>query len=224
MSAIVLGLIAAASWGFHDFCVIAFAIANFGLYGAFQRGPVWLAAPLIACFSVISVGWSALDGAAIIPMQWLAVLVIMLGIGIVAILSDETDDRAPGKGPTILYALVAAFAFSATFRFGQAVTEVSNEMMSALATRLIAIGTIVVVFVAMRLPFWPGKQNLWLLGIMGIAHVNVWFTDYLARVNVLERAHKSQAMDWLHHRLLRSRLLGAIATLLRSDSVSQPLR
>lgn len=218
MSAIVLGLIAAASWGFHDFCVrfisqkvpisacitvvfvagllfqivlilgtgriapvpteafapivgagIAFAIANFGLYGAFQRGPVWLAAPLVACFSVIAVGWSALDGAAIMPMQWLAVLAILFGIAIVAILSDDTDDSAPAKGPTVFYALVAAVAFSTTFKFGQAVTELSNEMMSALATRLIAIVTIVSVFVALRLPFWPGKKNLWLLGIMGIA-------------------------------------------------------
>lgn len=218
MNTLILGLIAALAWGFHDFLVrfitqktpigasiltvlviglgfqlaitfgtqsfeplqpgalrmmlgagVFFVIANWGLYGAFQRGPVWLAAPVVACFSVMSVALAAILGASISLDQWLAVAVVLLGITIVSSMSQDDDTETPSKGLTVIYALVSAVGFAGTFAFGQAATELSNEMLSALLTRLVAIGVMIGVLFVFRLPFWPGREALWVLALMGLA-------------------------------------------------------
>lgn len=218
MNALTLGLIAALSWGLHDFFVrfigqkipvgasilsvliigLAFqfaltigtgnlapvphdavgqmlgagaflVVANWGLYGSFQRGPVWLAAPLVACFSILSVGLAVFQGAYISAEQWLAVLAILGGIMIISMMSSEPETEVPSKGLTVVYGLVAAVGFAGTFAFGQAATELSNEMLSALVTRSVAIAIMVVILLAFRLPVWPGRKNLGILALMGLA-------------------------------------------------------
>ena len=157
---------------------VFFVIANWGLYGAFQRGPVWLAAPLVACFSVLSVGIAAIKGAVISPDQWFAVLAVLIGITIVSSLSDDTATDIPSKGRTAVYALISACGFAGTFAFGQAATELSNEMLSALTTRIFAIVIMVGVLFTFRLPFWPGKGALGLLALMGL-------TDFIAILSIV---------------------------------------
>jgi drug/metabolite transporter (DMT)-like permease len=217
MTALILGLIAAACWGLHDFCLrfisqktpisaclftvmltglifqtgllitadtpltlpketlwpivaagLSFSVANFGLYQAFQRGPVWLAAPLVACFSVFSVGIAVLGGASVSVSQWLAILVTLTGIAIIALLADEPQDTALRKGPTVFYALLAAVAFSVTFTCGQYAAELTNELISSLGTRVFALSAVILFLVTLKLPFWPGKSALAVLLIMGI--------------------------------------------------------
>ncbi|MEL6572853.1 MAG: DMT family transporter [Pseudomonadota bacterium] len=148
---------------------LCFVIANLGLYGSFQRGPVWLAAPLVACFAVFSVALSAATGATITPWQWFAVLMVLGGISIVSALSDDDQSDIPAKGKTVLYALISAVGFTGTFALGQAATELSNEMLSALATRLFAIAVMSAGIIAFRLPFWPGRKSLGILTLMGLA-------------------------------------------------------
>ncbi len=155
-----------------------FVIANWGLYGSFQRGPVWLAAPLVACFSIISVGIAAAQGAKITTDQWLAVLAVLGGITIVSTLSTDTETDVPPKGRTVLYALISAIGFAGTFALGQAATELSNEMLSALATRFVAIVVMIGVLLAFRLPFWPGKSALGILALMGL-------TDCIAILSIV---------------------------------------
>lgn len=218
MNTIVLGMIAALCWGFHDICVrflsqktpltaciftvlvtglvfhlglmgitggfaplpseavwisagagVFFVIATFGLYFAFQRGPVRLVAPLIAAYPILSVGLAAAGGTVISPLQWAAVAAIVSGVAIVAALSDTSTDEAPAKGPTILYALIAAIGFAGTFALGQHAAEMGGEMPTTLVTRILAVGLTVVILLAFKLPFWPGKKALPLLITMGIA-------------------------------------------------------
>lgn len=146
-----------------------FLMATFGLYHAFQRGPVRLVAPLIAGYPILSVGVAALQGTAISPLQWLAVLAIVAGVAVVAALSDTSRDAAPPKGPTILYALISAIGFAGTFALGQHAAEMSGEMPTTLVSRLLAVGLTVVILLVFRLPFWPGMRALPLLILMGIA-------------------------------------------------------
>lgn len=157
---------------------IFFVLANWGLYGAFQRGPVWLAAPVVACFSVLSVAVAAVQGSAITLDQWLAVALVLVGITIVSSMSQDKDAKIPSKAPTILYGLAAALGFAGTFAFGQAATELSNEMLSALVTRIVAIGIMVGVLFTFRLPFWPGRKALWVLALMGL-------TDCIAILSIV---------------------------------------
>lgn len=218
MNTLVLGLIAALCWGFHDICVrflsqkvaisacvftviatglvfhtglmavtgqfaaistqamwlsvaagLFFMIATYGLYYAFQRGPVRLVAPLIAAYPILSVGWASLQGTPISSFQWVAVFAIVTGVAIVAALSDHSADESPPQGPTILFALIAAFGFAGTFALGQRAAELSHEMPSTFITRIVALIVATGVCAALKQGFWPGKAALpWLIA-MGIA-------------------------------------------------------
>lgn len=145
-----------------------FVVATFGLYHAFERGPVRLVAPLIAAYPILSVALAAASGTVITPLQWAAVVSIVSGVAIVAALSDTSTDKAPPKGPTILFSLIAAVGFAGTFALGQLAAELSGEMPTTLVTRILAVGLTVVILLAFKLPFWPGKRALPLLISMGI--------------------------------------------------------
>ncbi len=76
---------------------VFFLIASLGLYGAFQRGPVRLVAPVIASYPILSVAFAALNGVSVTIWQWGAVLAIVLGVSWVAALSDDSKGDAPPK-------------------------------------------------------------------------------------------------------------------------------
>ena len=146
-----------------------FVLATFGLYHAFKRGPVRLVAPLIASYPILSVGHAAANGTVITPLQWFAVAAIVLGVATVAALSDTSTGEAPPKGPTILFSLISAVGFAGTFALGQHAAELSGEMPTTLVTRILAVGLTILILLAFKLPFWPGKRALPLLIAMGIA-------------------------------------------------------
>lgn len=146
-----------------------FIIATFGLYYAFQRGPVRLVAPLIASYPILSVSWAALQGIPISTVQWLAVLAIVLGVSLVAALSDTSTDETPPMGRTIFYALISAIGFAGTFALGQSAAAMSHDMPSTLVTRVAALSLVVAILLVFRQPFWPGRQALPWLVAMGVA-------------------------------------------------------
>ncbi|MGJ8623465.1 MAG: EamA family transporter [Yoonia sp.] len=217
MISLAFGLVAAACWGIHDFCIrfisqsvpisacmlavmvfgllfqtgllvatgsyasvpadailpllgagIFFAIANCGLYVAFQRGPVWLAAPLVACFSIVSVGIAMIGGATISYGQGAAVLMVLTGVTLIAVLADKMTTQETGKFWTIISALIAAVAFAGTFAFGQTATEMTNGLVSAMIMRIVAICVILTGILALRLPLWPASGAWGILAIMGV--------------------------------------------------------
>lgn len=218
MNALVLGLIAALCWGFHDICVrflsqkvaisaaiftvlltglifhsglvvisgefhalplqaiwlslgagVFFVIATYGLYYAFQRGPVRLVAPIIASYPILSITVATLQGQPVGLYQWGAVIAIVIGVAIVAMLSDTSEDQTPSKGLTVLYALISSVGFAGTFSLGQAAAEISHEMPATLVTRVLTVGLVTVVILVFKQTFWPGKAALpWLIA-MGIA-------------------------------------------------------
>jgi len=148
---------------------VFFVIAGFGLYFAFQRGPVRLVAPLIASYPILSVGVAAAQGDTISLMQWLAVLAIVTGVALVAALSDTSHSKTPTKGLTIFYSIISAIGFAGTFAVGQHAAELGHEMSTTFITRVAAVGGTVVVLLSCKQPFWPGKRALPLLVAMGVA-------------------------------------------------------
>ncbi|MDA8746884.1 DMT family transporter [Litoreibacter sp.] len=144
-----------------------FLIASLGLYGAFQRGPVRLVAPVIASYPILSVGWAAANGTPVSVTEWLAVLAIIAGVSIVAVLSDDSDGDVQPKGRTIFYALIAAVGFAGTFAIGQLATEMAHDLPIILITRLVAILLLAVLMIARRSPFWPGRAVMPVLIVMG---------------------------------------------------------
>ncbi len=146
-----------------------FLMASLGLYGAFQRGPVRLVAPIIASYPILSVGWAALSGVPVHPLQWLAVLAIILGVSVVAALADDAATDVPPKGRTIFYAGVAAVGFAGTFALGQWAATLSHDLPVTLVTRVVAIALLIGVIGWFGLPFWPGLRAVPVLALMGIA-------------------------------------------------------
>lgn len=148
---------------------VFFLMASLGLYGAFQRGPVRLVAPIIASFPILSVFWAAFMGASVTLLQWVSVLAILAGVSIVAAMSDDGTDQGPAKGRTILYAAIASLGFAGTFAVGQMAAEMSHHLPVTLVTRVTSILLLIGVIVAWKVPFWPGRKALGLLALMGLA-------------------------------------------------------
>jgi len=148
---------------------VFFLIASLGLYGAFQRGPVRLVAPIIASFPILSVLWAAFTGTHITLVEWITVFVILSGVSIVAFLSDQSEKDTMPKGVTIFLATIASFGYAGTFAFGQMAAEMSHPLPAALITRSTAIVLLIGGMLACRLPFWPGRTSLGLLTLMGLA-------------------------------------------------------
>ena len=113
--------------------------------------------------------WAAANGVAVSLVQWLAVLVILGGASIVAMLSDEREDDSPPKARTILYAGLSSVGFAGTFAIGQMASELAHHLPISLITRSTAIVLLVGIIFALKVPFWPGRKSLWLLGLMGVA-------------------------------------------------------
>lgn len=148
---------------------VCFLGASIGLYGAFKRGPVRLVAPIIASYPVLSVGMAALRGAEVAPLQWLAVIAVVMGVSLVAALSHDPYTEVPPKGPTMMLAGASAVGFAGTFGFGQMAVEMSADLPVTLVTRVVAILLLLGILAAWCLPFWPGARAAPVLALMGLA-------------------------------------------------------
>ena len=148
---------------------VLFLMASLGLYGAFQRGPVKLVAPIIASYPVLSFAWAVLRGAEISMWQWGAVIIIIIGVSLVAALAQHESEKNPPAGLTIAFAVTAAFGFAGTFAIGQYASEISGHLPVALLTRVTAIIILVAAMIIMQLPFWAGFRALPTLVLMGVA-------------------------------------------------------
>lgn len=153
--------------GYSALAGILFLVASLALYGAFQRGPVKLVSPIIASYPILSVAWAMVLGTPISALEWLAVVGIIIGVSVVAILSDHDADETPPIGPTIAYSLLAAVGFAGTFAAGQGAAAIADDMPTILITRCVAIVLLVGLMAAKSLPFWPGRAALPVLAVMG---------------------------------------------------------
>ena len=146
---------------------ISFLVASLGLYFAFERGPVRLVAPLIASYPILSVSFAVLLGAQITFAQIVAVLAIVAGVGIVAALSDGSDDDTPPIWPTIGLSLIAAAGFASTFKLGQLAALAGPELPTTMVARLTALVLLIIVVLLRSARSWPGRRALFPLFVMG---------------------------------------------------------
>lgn len=147
---------------------IAFLLANVGLYFSLARGPVRLVSPIIASLSVVSVGIAVVEGVSISMAQILAVAALMVGIAIVAMSTPEEDQEFPPIGVTIAFALLAAFGFAFSFKFGQMAAQISGDLETTLLARITAFAVLAVVLLVKSVQIWPGKAALLPLLGMGL--------------------------------------------------------
>ena len=164
-----ISIISKAAFTYASIAGVSFVIASFSLYYAFKRGPVKLVAPLIASYPILSITWAIWIGTPVSKLQILAVLAIVLGVSIVAIMSENSEEKIPPKGKTIALSLIAAIAFACTFASGQAAAELSPHMSVTLVTRIVSIMLCAIIIYFAGLKYWPGKSAIpWLIA-MGCA-------------------------------------------------------
>ena len=185
------------------FSGVCFLIASISLYVAFKRGPVKLVAPIIGGYPVISLFLASLDGTVTHVTQWLAVLVILAGIACVAISADDDDQVNFDMSPTITVAALAAVSFALTFELGQTAAAFADERLSVAITRLVALGLLLIIMLAMRKSILPDVKTVPLLAFMGLM-------DTLALFCVLSAG----GMDDAHFASATSSVFGLVTVLL----------
>jgi drug/metabolite transporter (DMT)-like permease len=127
---------------------LAYAVGGYALYRAFSIGPVRLVAPVIGAFPILSLVWASVQGRVPTPGQALAVVAIVVGVALGAILSahDDKGDHRARTGQALTWSFAAAFGFALTFAFGQAGSHGGSELPVVLisrATSLMAMAAVV---------------------------------------------------------------------------------
>lgn len=123
-----------------------YAFACYGIYRAFALGPVRVVAPISGAYPMLSVGWAALSGEEIGLAQWLAVLVIVGGIALVARSGEVGAERV--SLAAIGWAVMASTGYGLTFVLGQAASAAGAELATSLIARGMALAAVAVLVLA----------------------------------------------------------------------------
>jgi drug/metabolite transporter (DMT)-like permease len=126
------------AYGLSILSGVCFTVASVALYNAFGIGPVRLVAPIIGSYPILSVAWAAYNGQAITTGQWWAVGLVVGGVALVSILSDESESNG-SQVKAILWGLLSSVGFFTTFATGQAASVAGDELPVTLITRTVCI-------------------------------------------------------------------------------------
>ena len=148
---------------------ILFLIATYGLYMAFDRGPVYVAAPIICSYPILSLIYAAVLTTSPQPHQWFLSLIVVFGIFLTVYTKKENTDKVKTvKLETIYWSILSAVFFSLSFQLGQNQIINSNEIISNLIARTSSIMVIVFLF-ANHIKFKSIKLNyIIILILMGV--------------------------------------------------------
>lgn len=132
-------------FGYSAVAGVTYVSGLYAVYRAFAIGPVRLVAPIVGAYPILSMLWAAVQGRMPSYDQFAAVLVIVLGVGLIAALSDEVghapastvDAAAPTvtKRTAIFWAIGGALGFPVTFALGNLGVEHGSELPVTLMTR-----------------------------------------------------------------------------------------
>jgi drug/metabolite transporter (DMT)-like permease len=145
---------------------IAYIVGCIGLYNAFGIGPVRLVAPIVGAYPILSVGIAAYQGTPVSIEQWLAVLLVIGGVALVATLSERAESEG-NRNAAIRWALLGAAGFAITFALGQAASRAGDEFSAIGITRLTAVVGIAIIAFAKQIDWSPIKGSKKILILMG---------------------------------------------------------
>ena len=155
------------AYGFSALSGLCYVFGCIGLYKSFGIGPVRLVAPIMGAYPILSVGWSAFQGQAVAPDQWLAVAAIIAGVAVVSILSDQ-EDSSGSQWAAIGWAVLGAVGFALTFAVGHVATQAGAELPVVFVTRAVTVTGAALILLAGRGARLPDRAAWPLLALMGI--------------------------------------------------------
>lgn len=142
-----------------------YAVAGIALYKAFIIGPVRTVAPIIGAYPLLTILYASISGEPLSTEQTVAVLVVISAAGYVSASTEQSSNSTPQRKAAIAWALLAAIGFSSSFSLGQSASEIGNELSLLTPNRLFALGTVIFIALAMKIPVALAKKQraLWLL-------------------------------------------------------------
>ncbi|MEO0358891.1 MAG: DMT family transporter [Pseudomonadota bacterium] len=146
---------------------VCFGLAAIAHYKAFSIGPVRLVAPIIGSYPILSVGWAMASGSSVTLLQWIAVGMVIAGVGYVAS-SDSEESAGQGPLPAILWSIAAGSGFAITFAIGQSAVSHGGELALLAPTRVAAVVIVVAIALVLKVNWIAGGKGLWILALMGV--------------------------------------------------------
>jgi drug/metabolite transporter (DMT)-like permease len=158
------------AWAAAGASGLAIALAIGGLYKAFSLAPVRLVSPIVGAYPLLTLIIAAAQGRPISTADWLAVALIVAGIGIVAISTrdDAPDTYAAPPAVAIGWAVLAAVGFAATFALAQEAARQGSDLPVMLVGRLVALTAILCLVGIRSGPFRLARGLVWVVIAMGL--------------------------------------------------------
>jgi drug/metabolite transporter (DMT)-like permease len=151
-------------------CGFAFAVAIGCLYKAFSLAPVRLVSPVIGAYPLLTLVVAVVQGRTITLTDWIAVTLVVIGIGIVAFTSRDDGPELYAAPPAVAigWAALAALGFAATFALGQVSARLGSELPVILTSRIVALAAIAALALWSRNSLRPPRGQLVILSVMGV--------------------------------------------------------
>lgn len=149
----------------------AFAVAGYALYQAFSIGPVRLVAPIIGAYPILSVGWAAISGTTVTTGQWIAIMLVIAGVGFVAGSTGPTNgpsEQTTHKADAIKWSLLACVGFALSFALAHQATRIGTEFSVNAVSRVTAVTCVFMFALINRAPMLPNWGQIKILSLMGI--------------------------------------------------------
>lgn len=118
---------------------IGVMVATLLLYAGLARGPIGLVAPIAGAYPAFNLLIGLAVGIVPSGPQWLAILIVMAGVLVVArFVPEPAADVAGDLRLTLVIALLAALTFALTISAGQAAARLHGELAVVVAARWIS--------------------------------------------------------------------------------------
>ena len=123
-------------------------IAMLMLYKALARGPLSVAAPIVAAHPVLVVAFAFILGSRPNPVQWLGIMLATLGAIMIA--RAVTNNSTSNHFPTVVLAAGACFAYAVLIIAGQHAVSIHGEIHTLWLGRITALATLILFLVVKR--------------------------------------------------------------------------
>lgn len=154
--------------GFAAAAGLAYVMAYVGLFRAFDLAPARLVSPVLGAYPMLSMLLAMGLGATVTLSDWLAVLAVVLGVALVALLAQDEDRAGGAVGPALAWAAMGATGFALTFALGQAASKGGESLAAGVITRLLAAGVALGLILWRGRPLTPVRRNWKMLLAMGL--------------------------------------------------------
>jgi drug/metabolite transporter (DMT)-like permease len=131
---------ALAAWPLIVATGLAVMAATLLLYTGLARGPIGMVAPIAGAYPAFNLLIGLAAGIVPTGPQWLAIVVVMAGVAVVARCAPEPDQHVRGNlRVTLVIALLAAVAFALAISAGQAAARLHGELAATVAARWVSV-------------------------------------------------------------------------------------